>query len=239
MKCINCGALVGENDKFCSLCGAKVAVEGHYCELCGAEYKKEDKFCGLCGNSLNKSLTSKAQIKEFYSKKILILLLTAAVLITAIVVFVNVPRNKLKYSWGTSMRYIKEQEYTLEFENQRVECDDPGHSVDSFENFEIKKDTVYYGGADTSSLKWIHYSFDEEIGFAQRIIEVKKFYGSKYMVVGNFNEQYYSDIIWIKGNTVVLVSYNGIYYYEKNYFFEEGPNVSDEELEEIKEFFNI
>lgn len=49
--CINCGAQIRKNAKFCPECGTK---QGLSCPNCGAEVKKSSKFCPECGTSLIK-----------------------------------------------------------------------------------------------------------------------------------------------------------------------------------------
>ena len=48
LKCVNCGAEVDENQKFCPECGTKI---GEFCKNCGARLSKNQKFCPECGAS--------------------------------------------------------------------------------------------------------------------------------------------------------------------------------------------
>ena len=51
LKCSNCGAPVGPEDKFCTNCGAKFVVDST-CPKCGASIEQDSKFCTNCGNKL-------------------------------------------------------------------------------------------------------------------------------------------------------------------------------------------
>ena len=214
-----------------------------YCINCGAKNKIEDNFCELCGTSLKKDMPPETNFNNCNKKsarKALIILLIIVIICIVCVSFISTPKNKLKYSWGTSISYIKNQEYTLEHweYRNRLKCDDPKHTVDDLDFFEIESDNVYYFGEETSSLKSVSYSFAEEIGYAHRIEKLKSYYGNKYYVEDT-SEPYYSDIIWIKGDTVIIISYASITYYDKEYFFRETPRFSDDEFKKIKRFFNI
>lgn len=46
--CRNCGAVLKENDKFCSVCGKKVEISKK-CPKCFAENADDAKFCSSCG----------------------------------------------------------------------------------------------------------------------------------------------------------------------------------------------
>ena len=48
LRCVNCGAEVDENQKFCPECGTKI---GEFCKNCGARLSKNQKFCPECGAS--------------------------------------------------------------------------------------------------------------------------------------------------------------------------------------------
>lgn len=49
--CVNCGANIKKNAKFCPECGVKL---GFSCPNCGASIKKTSKFCPECGEKINK-----------------------------------------------------------------------------------------------------------------------------------------------------------------------------------------
>jgi len=49
--CRQCGASLGEDDKFCSKCGTKVEMNKK-CPNCFAENEDEAKFCSKCGTAL-------------------------------------------------------------------------------------------------------------------------------------------------------------------------------------------
>ena len=50
IKCINCGATLEENQKFCPKCGtAKSEVKKKVCGKCGAELEDGHEFCPKCG----------------------------------------------------------------------------------------------------------------------------------------------------------------------------------------------
>lgn len=211
-----------------------------YCTKCGALLKATDKYCEECGNSLKRNDKPKQIASIFRNKKTILVFFVFLFVVIAIVAWNSIPRNELKYSWGTSMKYIEEQEYTLEHFDYRnvLKCDDPHHTVDKLDFIDIKKDYVYYHGEETNSLKSISYTFSEEMGYAERIEKLKEFYGNKYFVTEN-SEPYYSDVIWVKGDTVIIVSYGNIKYYDKVYFFEKGLHFSDEVIDEMKSFFDV
>lgn len=48
-KCLICGELVDENQKFCPSCGFCYERE-KICSKCGSELSPTQKFCGNCGN---------------------------------------------------------------------------------------------------------------------------------------------------------------------------------------------
>ncbi len=50
--CRNCGAVLKENDKFCSVCGKKVEISKK-CPKCFAENADDAKFCSSCGAKLS------------------------------------------------------------------------------------------------------------------------------------------------------------------------------------------
>ncbi len=51
--CRKCGAVLKENDKFCSVCGNRVEI-GKKCPKCFAENPDDAKFCSSCGEKLSK-----------------------------------------------------------------------------------------------------------------------------------------------------------------------------------------
>lgn len=207
------------------------------CPKCNSPIKSSDAFCGSCGSQLSNLHTEKTKpLRRVFP----LLAIIAVVSIIFVLIISNIhpisPRNSLKYSWGTSLDYIKNNEYVTKSEYDSVKCEDPKHTVDNLHGFEIKKDLVTYGGGDTSRLKSISYSF-EEMTFARRVMIVEEYYGDKYFIAENFNEKYYANAIWEKGDTVVLLDYYCIVYYDADYFWEEGPRLSDDELEDAKKFF--
>lgn len=50
--CKGCGAVLNENDKFCSKCGKRVEV-AKKCPKCFAENSDDSKFCSECGNIMS------------------------------------------------------------------------------------------------------------------------------------------------------------------------------------------
>ena len=57
-KCVHCGGVLRESDRFCRSCGKTVAPEtdstqkGEHCRTCGNVVKPEDQFCESCGRRL-------------------------------------------------------------------------------------------------------------------------------------------------------------------------------------------
>lgn len=52
IKCLSCGAMITENEKFCPECGSPVNHFQNpkvFCPSCGAEVSPEEKFCPECG----------------------------------------------------------------------------------------------------------------------------------------------------------------------------------------------
>lgn len=58
MKCRNCGAMLGEDAKFCSQCGEKVIR----CSACGALLEENAKFCSQCGTKVETSQENRKEI---------------------------------------------------------------------------------------------------------------------------------------------------------------------------------
>lgn len=59
-KCLNCGAMLGENAKFCSVCGSKVESAAQsqeqqllFCTQCGNRVNANDSFCMKCGAKIH------------------------------------------------------------------------------------------------------------------------------------------------------------------------------------------
>ena len=66
MKCVECGAEVASNAKFCSECGAKI-IRKIFCSECGTELKPNQKFCSECGTP-NPSLAAPQSESKAKSK---------------------------------------------------------------------------------------------------------------------------------------------------------------------------
>lgn len=58
MKCRNCGAMLGEDAKFCSQCGEKVIR----CSACGALLEENAKFCSQCGTKVEMPQENRKEI---------------------------------------------------------------------------------------------------------------------------------------------------------------------------------
>lgn len=58
MKCRNCGAMLGEDAKFCSQCGEKVIR----CNVCGALLEENAKFCSQCGTKVEMPQENRKEI---------------------------------------------------------------------------------------------------------------------------------------------------------------------------------
>ena len=52
MKCLNCGAELTPDQKFCTNCGTQ-NVKKTFCSNCGIEISAEQKFCPQCGTVVN------------------------------------------------------------------------------------------------------------------------------------------------------------------------------------------
>lgn len=70
--CMDCGAQVSENDRFCPNCGKQIIrkedldeTEAMKCPRCGECYEENQKFCSKCGFSLTKQ-----EIEKEYDEKI-------------------------------------------------------------------------------------------------------------------------------------------------------------------------
>lgn len=57
MKCMECGAQLGSNDKFCGQCGMPVAQDA-FCPHCGAKLQSNQIFCTTCGVKLDNGTTA-------------------------------------------------------------------------------------------------------------------------------------------------------------------------------------
>ena len=55
MKCKNCGAILGAEDKFCSICGLSTQEpeKNVKCASCGADLADKDRFCPACGKPVS------------------------------------------------------------------------------------------------------------------------------------------------------------------------------------------
>ncbi|MEA1974236.1 MAG: zinc ribbon domain-containing protein [Bacillota bacterium] len=55
-ECLNCGALITEDMKFCGSCGTKIErkkqIQKRFCPSCGNPINPEDRFCGSCGEAI-------------------------------------------------------------------------------------------------------------------------------------------------------------------------------------------
>ncbi|MCK5071377.1 MAG: zinc-ribbon domain-containing protein [Desulfocapsa sp.] len=53
-NCINCGATIKKNQKFCLECGLKVEISSKApsCPQCGVETDEKQKFCFECGTKI-------------------------------------------------------------------------------------------------------------------------------------------------------------------------------------------
>lgn len=169
---------------------------------------------------------------------VLVCLLTGIAIIAAFAITQFSSKNRLKYSWRTALSYIEQQEYVYALEGDYIKCEDPRHTVDKLSDFSIDRDFVRYLGCDTPYLQGITYTF-EEMTFARRVMIVEAYYGKEYCVVERFNEKYYSDVVWYKGDTVIVLGYDSIAYYDANYFWENGPGLSDKSFEMVKRFFDM
>ena len=58
MRCKSCGAVLGEDAKFCSQCGVRVAR----CKGCGAVLEGNAKFCSQCGTRVEVQGASTAAV---------------------------------------------------------------------------------------------------------------------------------------------------------------------------------
>lgn len=66
MKCLNCGAELGNEAKFCTECGTKVEERKDiiYCENCGNPMSKGSLFCSECGTKVGDNSLEKEENKE-------------------------------------------------------------------------------------------------------------------------------------------------------------------------------
>lgn len=66
MKCLNCGAELDNEAKFCIECGSKVEEKKDivYCENCGNPMSKDSLFCSECGTKVESDSLEKEENKE-------------------------------------------------------------------------------------------------------------------------------------------------------------------------------
>ena len=93
--CENCGAELKENSKFCQECGSEVSSEPleqeEFCPNCGESIANSENFCENCGTNLNTPQVvkndTKNNIKNILKKYQIPLIITATVIVVAVIIY--------------------------------------------------------------------------------------------------------------------------------------------------------
>ncbi len=215
-----------------------------FCRFCGQELADAARFCADCGHptQLNEEQTriyTPNAAKKSKRKKMWLFTATGLVIISLIfgsACLLLTPQVKLSYDWGTPISHIAKNETVIDKGNDYLLCEDPYHKVDKLDDLEYS--IVKYKFDSSGNLYKIEYEYMyEDLSVRERREAAEKIYGEKYFTIDHKVSDYYSTNVWWIGDTVIVLSWSGVSYYDSDYYLDVlqyHPDYS----EELLEFFN-
>ena len=220
-----------------------------FCSNCGKELPDVAKYCSACGETINYKQfnscknqvdTKKSTYLSFKNKKFIttVIILIFLFLFVLFAMKICSSKFKLKYGWGTHMNEVRNNEYVYEefspgekfsqwsyYNSYVLVCEDPNHSVDRLEEFDISNDrkgtwdylifdkVTYEFLAENKKLFHIYYDFDG-MSLGERLEIAKEHLGDDYFMYE------YDDAWWKKGNTLIILNDDSIDYYDADYYID-------------------